>query len=69
MDDYKPSLAIELMFKIDKIKSNHKKEIKGARELKSSNQFSFEVLDLVENYADKIFDEISSAYSDLVDKE
>ena len=69
MNDYKPSLAIELMFLIDKIKSNHKKEIKEARELKSNNQFSFEVLNLVENYADKILDEISSAYSDLADKE
>lgn len=69
MNDYKPSLAIELMFGIDKIKSNHKKEIKEARQLKSNNKFSFEVLNLVENYADKIFDEISTAYSELVDKE
>lgn len=66
---FKPSLAIELMFEIDKIKSNHKKEIEGARELKINNQFSFQVLDLVEKYADKIFDEIGQAYSDLVDKE
>ncbi len=67
--DYKPSLVIELMSEIDSIKSKHKKEIEQARQLKSNNKFSFEVLDLVEEYADKIFDEISFAYSDLVDKE
>lgn len=65
----KPSLAIELMFKIDSIKRKHKKDIKEAREWKRDDRFSLDVLDLVEKYADKIFDEIGSAYSDLVDKE